>query len=69
MSRECDKLKKNIKDLRSKLPSLTDKASELKEKERLEEIEKAFLRLPTELREQVLTKNNQTQERGIDRGR
>jgi len=69
MSRECDRLKKNIKDLRSKLPSLTDKASELKEKERLEEIEKAFLRLPTELREQVLTKNNQTQERGIDRGR
>jgi cell division protein FtsB len=69
MSRECERLKKIINDLRSKLPSLTDKVTEVKEKERLKEIEKAFLRLPAELKEQVLTKNNQTQERGFDRGR
>lgn len=64
-----DRLYKAHEDLKSRVPSMPERIAEAREKSRLQEIEKAFQRLPAEVREQLMPSRAQGRERDTGRSR
>lgn len=67
MTRECNRLQRRVQGMEKQIPSMFKQVAEEREKQRLQEIEKAFSRLPKEVQEQLLPSKTQSQDMGRSR--
>lgn len=65
--KENERLTKRIKILEGQVPSIADRLKDAKERSRYEEIEKAFNKLPNEIKKELLNKKTQEMNRGYER--
>jgi len=67
LQEQYNRLYKTHEDLKGRVPSMTERIAEAREKSRLLEVEKAFKRLPAEVREQLMPSRAQGKDRGRER--